>query len=635
MSRRKMITIGSFLLIAAFVLAACGPAATPEEIVTTVVVTQEVPVEVEVSAEAYTVPHPILGDLRVRQAIAYCTDRPSLIASVYPFVEDQSALLMDTNIPSDSWAHADGVQQYPYDSEKGKALLEEAGWTLAADADFRTNAAGEALALQFTTTTAQFRQTWAAVMEQNLADCGIQMIRLHAPASWWFGDTTGLARRDFEMGAFAWVGEADPGGETLYACDQIALPSNGWEGQNYMGWCNQTASDAIHAANNTLDQDERIAQFAIFQQEFAKDLPSLPLFNRADFLATNKDLVGFAPAAGEPFQTYNIHEWEIPGVDTLVLGYTQEPASLFGLVEDAFVSANASAMIEGRWQTSLDYEFAPNLYHTELPSLENGGAVLETVDVAEGTTVVASNGEVAELAAGVTVKDAEGNLVEFSGGTVPMQQLTVTFQFVDGITWSDGEPLKQADIELASKINCDPESGATSFAGCERTVSETATDTSLTYMYVPGYTPPIYYGFLADDYPIWYPSHQVLSDGRVLADVPAAEWATLPEIAQSPLGTGPYMITEWITGQSMTFEANPHFYLGAPKTPKVVITFVADTNQAVAQLLTGQVDVLFTETLGAGAEVQTVKDAAEEGKVAFYTLASATWEHVDFQLFLR
>ncbi len=206
------------------------------------------------------------------------------------------------------------------------------------DADFRTNAAGDALALQFTTTTAQFRQTWAAVMEQNLAGCGIQMIRLHAPASWWFGDTTGLARRDFEMGAFAWVGEADPGGETLYACDQIPLPSNGWEGQNYMGWCNQTASDAIHAANNTLDKDERIAQYAIFQQEFAKDIPSLPLFNRVEVLATSLDLTGFEPAAGEPFASYNVHEWEIPGQDTIVMGYTQEPASLFQLVEDAFVA---------------------------------------------------------------------------------------------------------------------------------------------------------------------------------------------------------------------------------------------------------------------------------------------------------
>ena len=101
--------------------------------------------------------------------------------------------------------------------------------------------------MKFTTTTAAFRQTWAAVAEQNLLGCGIQMIRQHVPASWWFGDTTGLARRDFELGAYAWVGESDPKGRTLYACDQIPLPSNNWEGQNYMGWCNKTASDAIVA----------------------------------------------------------------------------------------------------------------------------------------------------------------------------------------------------------------------------------------------------------------------------------------------------------------------------------------------------------------------------------------------------
>jgi ABC-type transport system substrate-binding protein len=233
--------------------------------------------------------------------------------------------------------------------------------------------------------------------------------------------------------------------------------------------------------------------------------------------------------------------------------------------------------------------------------------------------------------------------VEFTGGTVSMPQLTVNFEFVPGITWSDGQPLTAADINLASfvgpdkvGINCDPASGATSLFDCERTVSSEATDDTHAYWTgVPGYTPPIYY-LIADDFTVWYPSHQLLSDGtgRVLADVPPAEWATLPEVAESPLGTGPYMITEWVVGQSMTFEANPHFYLGPPKTPTIVIKFIADTNQAVAQLLTGQVDVLFAETLGAGAEVQTVRDAADEGKVAIYILPSTTWEHVDFQLFL-
>jgi ABC-type transport system substrate-binding protein len=87
------------------------------------------------------------------------------------------------------------------------------------------------------------------------------------------------------LGAFAWVGQADPGGQTLYACDQIPFPENGWEGQNAMGWCNEAASTNIKLANNTLVKDDRIAAYKIVQQEFTKDVPSIPLFNRTETFA--------------------------------------------------------------------------------------------------------------------------------------------------------------------------------------------------------------------------------------------------------------------------------------------------------------------------------------------------------------
>lgn len=240
------------------ILAACGGgAAQPQVIRETVVVVQTaepvretvvetVVVTEKVAAEQYTTPHPILSDLRVRQAIAYCTNRPELIASVYPFLtpEQQQNLLMDTFLPKAHWAAAkENITVYPFDPEKGKALLEEAGWT---GEPIRRNANGEPLSLSFTTTNAQFRQTWSAVFIRQMAACGIQIIPTYAPASWWFGSSTGLSRRDFELGAFAWVGQADPGGQTLYSCNQIPLPSNNWEGQNYMGWCNEKASRAIN-----------------------------------------------------------------------------------------------------------------------------------------------------------------------------------------------------------------------------------------------------------------------------------------------------------------------------------------------------------------------------------------------------
>lgn len=634
-NKKSAMALLAFVSIASILLAACAPQQVEVPVTVVVKETQQVEVKetqiVEVEKQAFTTPHPILSDQRVRQAIAYCTNRPELIKSVYGFVDNPDTLLMDSFIPTDHWAHADGLTQYPFDPDKGKALLDEAGWTLAEGATYRTNAAGDELALKFTTTTAQFRQTWAAVFEANMKDCGMRIVRLHAPASWWFGDTTGLSRRDFELGAFAWVGEADPGGETLYACDKIPTPANNWEGQNFMGWCNEAASKAIKLANNSLKREDRIKQYAIVQQEFAKDMISLPLFNRVEVNATNKDLTGFAPAPGESYASYNVYDWAIPGQDTIVLGYTQEPASLFTLVENAFVAVNAFSLISGRAITSLNYDFKANLYLKDLPTLENGGATLTAVEVKAGDKVVDANGDVVELAAGTKVLDADGNEVEYKDGTIKMNQMTLNFQLVDGIKWSDGEPLKAADMELAAKINCDKDSGATDFTVCERTASSSFTDTSYTRVLVPGYTPPLYFTLGPD----WYPAHRVVSDGRKLADVPAKEWTTLKEIAESPLGTGPYVITDWVKGQSMSFEANPNFYKGAPKTPKVIIKFVADTNQAVAQLLTGDVDVLFAETLGAGAEVQTVKDAADKGQVKIFIQPSATWEHIDMNLNVR
>jgi ABC-type transport system substrate-binding protein len=639
-NKTAMVSI-ALVAIASMLLAACAPQTITQvvevtravEIVQTELVTIQETVVQEVAAEAYTTPHPILSDLRVRQAIAYCTDRRALIDISYPgLVEDPNTLTMDTFIPKDHWAYTAPSMPYNFDPDMGASLLDEAGWTLAEGAAVRSNANGDSLSLKFTTTNAAFRATWSAVFEQNMAACGIQVVRLLAPASWWFGDTTGLARRDFELGAFAWVGTADPGGQALYSCDSIPLPSNNWAGQNAMGWCNPVADAAIKAANNTLDRDERIAQYAIVQEEFAKDMISLPVFNRAEFLATNINLTGFAPAAGEAYTSYNIHEWEIPGVDTLVLGYTQEPASLFTLVENAFVAVNAYSVIGGRFYTSLDYDYQANLFFTQLPTLENGGAVLNSIDVAEGDMVIDATGNLAELAAGMQIKDGEGNVVDYAGGPTTMQQMVLTWVLEDGVMWSDGQPLVAADVELGYKITCDPESGAVDYTTCERTAGvEVVDDTTHIVTLVPGYTPPEYFLIQFG----WYPSHRVLSDGRTLADVPAAEWTTLPEIAESPIDTGPYMITAWDKGQSMTFEANPFFYKGAPTTPNVIIKFVADTNQAVAQLLTGDVDVLFAETLGAGAEVVTVKEAADAGQVAFYSKASATWEHIDFNLFTK
>ena len=105
-----------------------GPTAPPVTVKETVVVAgpTAAPADTGPTAAAapgaFTNPHPILGDVKVRQAIAYCTNRPELIKSVYPFLseEEQQKLLMDTFVPQGHWALAgEGLVSYPFDSEKG------------------------------------------------------------------------------------------------------------------------------------------------------------------------------------------------------------------------------------------------------------------------------------------------------------------------------------------------------------------------------------------------------------------------------------------------------------------------------------------------------------------------------------
>ncbi len=631
MLRNKLFFVMGLLVIASVILSACGgtaPVATEAPAVVEEPAATEAPAAATEAPAAeqssFTTPHPILGDLKVRQALSYCTNKADLIKSVYPLLneEQQASLVMNTFIPRAHWAYAgdENVTVYEYDPAKGAALLDEAGWTLGEGADFRTNAAGDQLSLKFTTTSAAFRQTWAAIWEAQMAECGVQVVRLHAPASWWFGDTTGLARRDYELGAFAWVGQADPGGQTLYACDQIPLPENGWAGQNGMGWCNELASTNIKLANNTLIKDDRIAAYTIVQQEFTKDVPSIPLFNRTETFATSADLTGFAPAPGQEYYNYNVQEWAKAGSDTVILGFTQEPASLFTTVEDAFVANIAYQIVRPSQETHLNYEYKASLVK-DLPTIENGGTVNNDVEVSEGTKVVDADGNVVDLAAGVFVNNAAGERVEFTGGTVTMKQLVSKFELIDGLTWEDGTPVTRADLEFGAEISCDPESGATSFIVCDKTASAEFTDNGYTQTWIPGVQDPLYY------VPVWpiFPAHQ-------LGDLPAKDWATDPRVAETPLSYGPYKLVEWVKGEKLVYAANEYWVGGAPASPNLVIQIITPES-AEALLLGGEIDILDSTSL-AGLN-ETLQAAETEGKIVTFTEAGGTWEHIDIQLFIR
>jgi ABC-type transport system substrate-binding protein len=657
MKQSKLMLVVGFIVLASMILSACQPVVTTVEVkVTSVVketqlvketqvVNQTSVVEqtkvVQVERKPFTTPHPILGDVRVRKAIAYCTNKADIAKAVYPTLTDaeRAKLLMNSWVPSDSWAYAGdaNITLYPFQKDVGKSVLQDAGWKLpdggAFGTDYLQNAAGDQLSLKFTTTNSSFRQTWGAVFVKQMKDCGINIIPFYTPASWWFGDTTGLGRRDYELGAYAWVSSPDPSGQSLYACNQIPFPDNGWAGQNTMGWCNEKASTAIIAANNTLVKADRITQYKIHQQEFTKDLPSLPLFQRPLFYAYNPKLEGFKQTAGNQYWDYNLEEMSIPGKDTIVIGTNQEPSGMFFQNQDAWIALAISQPL-GTTYYEQNWDYKP-LLQKDFSTIENKGAVNNDVDVKEGDMVYDATGTPVKLAAGVKVTDSTGAAVEYkSGMALKMKQLVVTYNLMDGLKWQDGQPIVKADLELGYKLNCDKSSGAVTYTLCDQTQKfEALGDTTEKVTWLPGSQYPLYY--------IWpysiYPAHQPITSsdaykGKTLADVAVKDWATLAEMNQMPWSFGPYIIAEWKKTQYIKFTPNKYWPGAAPKTPTIIWSFLT-TDQLVPQLLTGQVDMLGDEALLS--KDQKLVDAEKAGKVKTFTVAGSTWEHIDFQLFVK
>ena len=305
---------------------------------------------------------------------------------------------------------------------------------------------------------------------------------------------------------------------------------------------------------------------------------------------------------------------------------------MFDLVESAAATRQAYYLGVSNVNTQFDYDYQPGI-QDPLSTIENGLSKNDVVEVKAGDKVYDSKGEAVELAQGVKVFDVDGNEVEFDGSTpIKMHQLTSEYKFKP-FTWSDGTKGSVDDLLLGYKIDCDKDSGSTSFEVCNQIAEVTpgaGTDLSYTIKWLPGSQYSLY--FLSQFH--IYPSFQTLSDGRLLKDVPAKEWATLPEIAETPLSMAPFVLQEWNKGQSMTFVRNEYFE-PKPALNKVVIQFFPDSQTAVAALLGGDVDYLEKSTLGAGAEVQTVLDAQKEGKLKVDLIASPTWEHVDMNLFTK
>ena len=89
------------------------------------------------------------------------------------------------------------------------------------------------------------------------------------------------------------------------------------------------------------------------------------------------------------------------------------------------------------------------------------------------------------------------------------------------------------------------------------------------------------------------------------------------------VGTGPYMLKEWNSGDSIVLEANPYYFNGEPIIKNVILRVISDNAVAFMALCKGEVDMM-TETSCNWADVSTVVDGTVSGVQDYVEFSTQT-----------
>ena len=99
----------------------------------------------------------------------------------------------------------------------------------------------------------------------------------------------------------------------------------------------------------------------------------------------------------------------------------------------------------------------------------------------------------------------------------------------------------------------------------------------------------------------------------------------------SYVGNGPFRIAQWERGAQLVYRANDEYFLGRPKIDEIVVRIISDPNTALANVLSGSVDMTLGITLGQGgaATVRGNWERSAEGAV-FTTPVRLRFAQVQF-----
>jgi peptide/nickel transport system substrate-binding protein len=236
---------------------------------------------------------PALADLRVRQAIAHAIDKQMLV----DIVISGASVPTDTPVAAPDWALSDDLVRYPYDPERARELLAEAGWDPAT-----------VLTLRYPTGN-RGRELSAPVIQQALAAVGIQV---ELSISDFATLTADAVAGDFDLLLLANAIVGDPD----YISSQFTSTTIPPNGVNYMRYRNERVDELLALGKVTPRIEDRAPIYAEFQRIITEELPRVHLYIDPEIYGISDRLEGLDPGNGLGLLRnlyWNLHEWTPAG----------------------------------------------------------------------------------------------------------------------------------------------------------------------------------------------------------------------------------------------------------------------------------------------------------------------------------
>jgi len=254
-----------------------------------------------------------MNDPAVREAFMYAIDREAIIENVIKLNNPEAEVLQCGFV---SFPHIGPwcgtpyftLEEFPYDPERSKQILEGAGWDCSSTPCTK---GGQKLEILYSTVAGNTRrETTQQLLQPKALEAGFAFKIKNYDAGILFGDIG--PKGEFTVADYATGGSVDPSITASFHCDNIPSAENEFAGGNWNRWCNQEASDLMEQSDKELDQQARLdllnQVYALQEQDFL----SVPLYILPNIAAWRADKLG-GPVTkyveSNLGMYYNLNEW--------------------------------------------------------------------------------------------------------------------------------------------------------------------------------------------------------------------------------------------------------------------------------------------------------------------------------------